>query len=81
MINEERLAAADLLRRFVAGNIGKHELDDFISCRSKDELIERVRKQVIAIPDKYPTDNPANYASNEGLSEIISLANELKSDG
>ena len=73
----ERERISDLLERFVMGNIGEWEFDDFISSVSNDELIEEARLKVISLPDLYPPLSKRHYTSARGLSEIKTIAANL----
>jgi hypothetical protein len=77
MTTDRRQDIADLLRRFLRGDVEEWEFDDFISSPSDDKLVEEVRRRVAEIPDKFPPSKSGHYASSEGLSEISSLADRL----
>jgi hypothetical protein len=70
---------ADLIERFVAGNVGEWEWDGFISVRSADPAIEHVRQQCDEIHDAFPDRwDPHRYCSDAGRQELLRLAARLR---
>ncbi len=76
---EERAEVAQLLSRFLSGGGSPWEFDDFISCRSRDPVIEAVRVELQSIPDAYPPVTPGPFANQAGIARIASLADSLRS--
>ncbi len=77
-MTSERQEISDLLRRFVAGNVLDWEFDDFISCRSEDPLVEAFRLEIAALPEVFPPETDAGYASHSGISRILEIAHKLQ---
>lgn len=75
-MNREELA--DLIERFVSGEVGDWEWDDFTSIRSDDGLIEQVRQQANAIRDRFPPDDGHSYCSSRGVAELRRLAQDIR---
>lgn len=73
----ERKEAAALLKRFVEGGIKEWELDDFISSRSNDPILEAYRLEVARIPLLFPPEVSTHYTSGEGTSRILEISRAL----
>ena len=69
---------ADLLRRFVGGDVDPYEFDDFISSRKKDDRLEAYRQELLDLPDSYPPDESGGYCNANGTNRILDIANELE---
>ena len=70
------IEVADLIDRFLRGEVGPYEWDDFISIRSRDPRIERVRRECLEIPDRYPTES--GYCNDAGVARLRELASSLR---
>jgi hypothetical protein len=68
---------AILIRSFLDGSIGTWDWDDFTSIRQADPEIEAVRQRVIALYDEFPAGKSGGYCNDEGLAELIKIANTL----
>ena len=75
---EERAEIADLLSRFLSGDVTAWELDDFLSCRSKDPVVEAVRREVATIPDVFPPVQPGHFTNDAGIARIACVAEGLR---
>ena len=74
-----RKEVADLIRRFLSGNVSPWEWDDFISIPLRDPQLESVRKVCGSAPDDYPALEPARYCNQEGAEMLRKLAAAIES--
>jgi len=70
---------ADLLRRFVSGDVDPYEFDDFTSSRKRNERLEAYRQELLYLPDSYPPDEGGGYCNASGIARILEIADELES--
>ena len=68
----------DLIRAFLADEIGEWDWDDFISIRVENPLIQKVKDYCNSLPLISPPTDDYSYCSNSGVKELISLADELE---
>jgi hypothetical protein len=73
-MNTQRVSIADLLRRFVEGEVHPYEFDDFISVKQDDILLERSRHELISLPDDYPPEDNRRYTSPAGMQRILEIS-------
>lgn len=65
---------ADLIRRFVAGAVGRYEWDDFMGIRFHDPDLERLRIQANAVLE---ASMPHDEGMDEGAVELLEIATAL----
>ena len=78
MFSESRLQAADLIARFVAGNVGEWEWDDFLSVTSPDPVTEAARRRCAVIRDDFPAFESGAYCGPVGVAALSAVAEELR---
>jgi hypothetical protein len=72
--------AADLIERFLDGNIGDHEWDDFTSVKLRAPFLDGIRLVCVGVHDAFPAPvGSGRYCSDDGLALLRSLAEHLKS--
>lgn len=72
------LEIADLIERFLAGNVKAYEWDDFISIHIKDSRLEQVRKECDEIFYKFPATELGQYCNDRGKQELLAIDQRLK---
>ena len=77
----EKRKLADLLRRFVRGDVSPYELDDFLCIPAVDPEIEKIRLELGDLPNRFPPEIPAKFASEGGLKRIEEIAEQLEARG
>jgi hypothetical protein len=77
--DQPRSKIADLIERFVSGDVDPWDWDDFTSVPARDPEIEKVRLHCVTVKDKFP--HPKRYCSDEGLRELLELARKLRGAG
>jgi hypothetical protein len=75
---EARLYIADLLKRFLAGNTGPYEFDDFISSPENDPELDAIRIRLARLPDEEPSGDPGEYTNDRGREVICSIIKQLE---
>lgn len=73
-----RTQVADLIDRFLNGEVNAYEWDDFIGKRAEDSLIEEIRLECMSVPTRFPPGNSHAYCSQDGFNYLKELSNELK---
>ena len=73
-----RIDVADLLDRFVKGNIEQWEFDDFISVSCRDPSLEAYRREIARLPHLFPATDASHYTSKEGVGRILEIARILR---
>ena len=69
---------ADLIGRFIEGNIGPYEWDDFVSTPLDDGELEAIRRACASAPKEFPPTNKSHYCSTDGLAMLRNLASRLE---
>jgi hypothetical protein len=77
-VDSQREKIANLLERFVRGDILEWEFDDFLCSRSEDLLIDGFRTEISQLPLRYPPVTEGHYTSSEGMHRIIEIARVLR---
>lgn len=73
----DRKYVTDLIGRFIGGNIGPYEWDDFISTPLNDPALEAIRCACVNAPKEFPPTDKSHYCSKDGLEMLRSLANRM----
>jgi hypothetical protein len=73
-----REEVAELLDRFISGDVGDSDFDDFVSTSSSDPLLEEIRQLLIELPSLYPALDESSYANEDGIQQIGTLSRKLK---
>lgn len=74
-MNKKELST--LIRSFVNGSCGPGDWDDFLSIRQKDPEIEQLRLRIIEIEKEYPRTKAKTWCSEEGMQELLRIAETL----
>ena len=69
---------ADMLRRFVRGETGEWEFDDYTSVRWPAEL-EPYRAEIVGLHDTHPATD--GYCDAAGMARILEIADEIEDAG
>lgn len=78
----ERAELADVIERFVSGDCGLREWDDFISISVKgDGEAESLRLEAAATADDYPSDSPRLWCNAAGVLRLLEIAAQLRQLG
>lgn len=77
-MTNERVQIADLVRRFIQGNVESYEWDDFISIPHKDQELEELRVACVRLPKDYPPADRRHYCSQAGLAKLEGLVSRLE---
>ncbi len=72
--------ASDLIRRFVSGNVGPWEWDDFISVKHKDPRVEAARQEAAETYEVYPATTPNHWCSEAGFQALLAIADGLEAE-
>ncbi len=67
---------ADLIRRFVSGDVAPYEWDDFMGVKFDDPFLEQMRVRSNAIADTSPP--PENEGNDEGSTALLQVASDLE---
>jgi hypothetical protein len=70
--------AAQAIETFLEGKAGEWDWDDFVSVRYADAVLEKARRECIAVPDKFPSNDPRRYCSAEGMEVLRGIARRLR---
>lgn len=66
--------ARSLIIRFIDGDVGPWEWDDFITLRHKDPIVDQLQRDVITLERAYPPTERGGWTSAEGLEKLRDLA-------
>jgi len=77
-VKSEREQLADLIERFVSGNVRPHEWDDFLSVRFDDAELESIRRACDELPSRFPPRRRGEYCNDEGAAELLVIARRLR---
>jgi len=77
-MNRTRIEAAETIERFVSGDAGDYDWEDFTYISSHDPLVEKIRVECLHARDRFPPTNPKAYCSEEGSEYLLSLAAQLR---
>jgi hypothetical protein len=69
---------AKCLEDFLLHRGGRWDWDDFISIPLEDPDLDTVRRRCAALPDRYPTERPHQYRSEEGIAALNTLLAGLR---
>jgi hypothetical protein len=69
---------ADLLKRFLSGDVEPYEFDDFISSPIKDPELDEMRKRLARLPDEEPSEDGNRYANDQGEQIILLMIDQLE---
>ena len=72
---------AHILERFLDGGISYDEWDDFVSVGIRDPELDAIALRCRLLPDEFPTEDPAQYASAEGLAVVQEYIRTLRLRG
>ena len=77
-----RAELADVIERFVSGDCGPREWDDFVSISVKeDSEAETLRLEAAATAEDYPSDSPTVWCSAAGVLRLLEIAAQLRKLG
>lgn len=68
----------EILENFVSGKGNPWDWDDFLSTTGYTPEIEKIRRECISLPDKYPPTQKGFYCNEDGLKIIKQIIQELK---
>lgn len=74
-----RIEVATIIERFVDGRSSPYEWDDFISRPVEDSVIDEIRLECVAIPERFPPSVPTQYCNEQGAERLKGLAARLRS--
>lgn len=57
---------------------GKWDWDDFTSIPLKDPELEKIRKECLHLPDKFPPTQKGQYCSEAGLNRLREILTSLR---
>lgn len=77
-MNRTRIEAAETIERFVSGEAGDYDWEDFTYISSHDPLVEKIRIECLHARDQFPPMDPKAYCSAEGIEYLLSLAAQLR---
>ena len=63
---------AQIIERFIKGNIGDYEWDDLSCCKLDDAILEHARKRAMLVERRFPSN--AGYCSEEGFGYLTKIA-------
>lgn len=72
-----RSEATAYIRDFLDGTGGKWDWDDFISAKTDDPRVDRIRRTCAELPNRYPPTRRDHYCSDEGFGVLRDLLTEL----
>jgi hypothetical protein len=75
-IAEAAREMADLLRRFVSGDVKPYEWDDFMGIKFENPFLEQMRIRANVIADALPPRENEN--TDEGAAALLEIASELE---
>jgi hypothetical protein len=75
--HHQRSKIANLLNRFVRGDVTDWEFDDFLSIKNEDPILEKYRVEIGELPTRFPPNDPTHYTSSEGVRRILKISSEL----
>jgi hypothetical protein len=76
--DNELPAIADLIDRFLIGDVGPYEWDDFCSLRGRTPQSEALRTEIAGIGDDF--SHPTHWCSEEGIARLRDIAKRLRSE-
>jgi hypothetical protein len=79
--NPSPLEIADLIDRFIDGNIEPYEWDDFESLGGRTTQLEQIRQRVAAIWAHHPArEGFSEWCSPSGINALRALAAEIRAN-
>lgn len=79
-VNLTRTEVADLMERFLSGNIGTWEWDDFISLPINDPELEKVRMRCATLDNEFPATQRGHYCGPEGFKILEMMIKDLRKE-
>ena len=76
--HDELLAIADLIDRFIDGDVGPYEWDDYCSLRGRTPDLEILRYEIARIADDYP--HSAHWCSDDGVVCLRAIAQRIRTE-
>jgi hypothetical protein len=73
-----RTDAADLIDRFISGNVLPWEWDDFVTGAHSDSEVRTAARQCLLIRDEFPPTAPKAYTSEAGVAALRAVASGLR---
>ena len=77
---DEALAIADLIDRFVNGDVGPYEWDDFCSYRGLTPAMEALRVEIATVEGEYPPTHSREWCSEAGIQRLREIAERIRVD-
>jgi len=77
---DEALVVADLIDRFLDGDVGPYEWDDFCSYRQLTSEMELLRVESAKIETEFPATTSDQWCSAEGIERLRGIALRLRNE-
>lgn len=75
---DELLAVADLIDRFLDGDVGPYEWDDFMSLNARTPELEALQAEIGSVGDQFP--HATHWCSDEGLARLRAIAHRVRTE-
>ncbi|MBZ0167335.1 MAG: hypothetical protein K8I00_11065 [Candidatus Omnitrophica bacterium] len=68
----------NIITRFLENKTTDYEWDDFVSIPLTDQELDKIRRECLSLPDRFPSVNSNEYCSAEGSEYLKQLLEQLK---